>query len=293
MLTGYSFLDDATGGLRSGELLLIGAETGAGKSLLLMNMAIQMWMQKNTIDSDSFSNGYNILYFSLEMPFKPCLNRILSRLSSNPSKAIRNAKLTTPEAEKLKQALRFINKYPNQFEIIDIPRGATMETIEQMYEEAKAHFQPHVVVIDYLGLMEYEESGEMEDWLKLGHISAKMHEFSRVHNVIVLSALQLNRPKSNKEEDRIGLHRIGRSSMIMQNANIGIQIETRQNEKDYPDMIYHIIKNRDANTGKGILIKNLSCGTLVDSAANSEESDVSFEERNPDDISGQIEALDI
>ena len=47
-LTGYSFLDGATDGLREGELLLIGGESGAGKSMLLMNMALQMWMQQNT-----------------------------------------------------------------------------------------------------------------------------------------------------------------------------------------------------------------------------------------------------
>lgn len=292
IMTGYTFLDHVTGGLRPGELLLIGGESGGGKSMLLMNAALQIWLQNNTIEmEDNFGPGHNVMYFSLEMPFKPCRNRVLGRLSSNPTKLIRTAKLNQEEAHKLKKVLKFVSKYPYQFEIIDIPRGATMESLEMLFEEAKALYDPKVIVIDYLGLMDYEGGGDMDDWLKLGKIAERIHEFARVHNVTVLSAVQLNRPKSSKEEDKIGLHRIGRSALIMTNANIAIQIETRTNEKNFPDMKYHVIKNRDGELGDGRLIKNLSCGTLIDE--KTEEDPTTFEMRDPDDISEKIELLDI
>lgn len=289
--TGYSYFDNVTDGLRPGELVLIGGESGAGKSMLLMNMAIQLWMQGNNIEQTSdFGPGQHVLYFSLEMPFKPCLNRTLARLSNNPSKLIRNAKLNSDEALKLKKGLRFITNYPYEFEIIDIPRGATMESLELIYEEAKANYDPKIIVIDYMGLMDYD-GGDMEDWLKLGKIAEKIHEFARVHNLTVLSAVQLNRGKGGKEaDDKIGLHRIGRSALIMQNANIAVQIETRSNEKSYPDMYYHLIKNRDGELGKGKLIKNLAAGTLIDDKI--EEDNTNFIERDPDDISEKLEALD-
>lgn len=288
--TGYSALDDSTGGLNPGELLLIGGESNSGKSMLLMNMAIQMWLQKNTINTlDNFSSGNNVLYFSLEMPFRPCLNRVLGRLSENPTKLIKSAQLNSDQAIKLKQSLKFINKYPYQFEIVDIPRGATMENMERVYEDAKIIYNPQVVVIDYLGLMDYEGE-QMEDWLKLGKISEKIHEFARVHNCIVLSAVQLNRAKPGKEEDKIGMHRIGRSALIMQNANIALQIETRPNEKNFLDMKYHLIKVRDGALLSGTLMKNLSCGTLTD---NFEENTTEFYDKNYDDISEKIELLGI
>jgi replicative DNA helicase len=305
IMTGYSFLDHVTGGLRPGELLLVGGESGGGKSMLLMNMALQIWLQENSklleeylhqpsMDMEylktQFKPGNSVMYFSLEMPFKPCRNRVLGRLSNNPTKLIRNAKLNQDEADKLKKVLKFISLYSPQFEIVDIPRGATMENIEMIYEEAKLLYDPSVIAIDYLGLMDYD-GGEMEDWLKLGKISERIHEFARVHNKAVLSAVQLNRPKGAKEEDKIGLHRIGRSALIMQNANIAVQIETRPNEKNFPDMKYHVIKNRDGELGDGRLIKNLACGTLLDEKI--EEDPTTFEMRDPDDISEKIELLDI
>ena len=291
LLTGYSYLDFVTDGLRSGELLLIAAESGGGKSMLLMNMAMQMWLGGNTTDmTENFKPGCDVLYFSLEMPFKPCLNRVLSRLANVPSKRVRNAKLNKEDRNKMLDSLNFVKRYPHQFEIIDIPRGATMENMEMIFEEAKTKFNPRVVVIDYLGLMEYG-GGEMDDWLKLGKIAERIHEFARVHNIIVLSAVQLNRGKGGKEaEEKIGLHRIGRSALIMQNANIAIQIETRPNEKQYPDMYYHVIKNRDGELGKGRIIKNLACGTLIDDPIEVTDS---YEVFDPDDISEKMELLDI
>jgi replicative DNA helicase len=292
IMTGYSYLDHVTDGLRPGELVLIGGESGSGKSMLLMNMAQQIWMQNNNIDMDEgqFGLGHSVLYFSLEMPFKPCLHRVLARMSGNPSRAIRSAKLNQIEADKLKKSLRFITKYPYQFEIVDIPRGATVESLEAIYEDAKAHYDPKVVVVDYLGLMECDNP-ETEDWLKLGKISGLLHEWARAHNIIMLSAVQLNRAKGKEIEDKIGMHRIGRSALIMNHANIAIQIETRPQESQYPDMKYWIIKNRDGQQGGGKLIKNLSCGTLIDDKI--EDNETTFENYNPDDISERAALLDI
>lgn len=300
LMTGYSYLDSATGGLRPGELLLIGGESGGGKSMLLMNIALQMWLQENTVDmKDNFKPGINVLYFSLEMPYEPCYNRVLSRLSGVPSKSIRQPvtkdgkrKVSKEEAAKIKTVLQFTDNYPNQFEIIDIPRGATAEQVELLFEEAKTEFDPQVIVIDYLGIM--DDESQDDDWLKLGKIAGKIHELGRAQGLVVLSAVQLNRSKggSKDSEEKIGMHRIGRSALIMTHANIGIQIETRPNEKQFPDMFYHLIKNRDGEQGKGKLIKNLACGTLLDDPIKEEES-TDYEFTDLDDISEKIEYLDI
>lgn len=298
ILTNYSFLDNATDGLRPGELLIIGGESNSGKSMLLMNIASQMWMQNNTVDMTSnFSKGHNVLYFSLEMPFKPCRNRIYSRLSGIPTKLIKRpvnkngqSRLNAEDRQKLKTALQFIDKYPYQFEIVDIPRGATMEDVERIFEDAKHQYNPDIVAIDYLGIM--DDASNEDDWLKLGIIAGKCHEFCRANNVVGLTAVQLNRTKATSKdaEEKIGMHRIGRSALIMTHADQGIQIETRPNEQNYPDMICHLIKVRDGERGKGKLLKNLGCGTLLDEKIN-ENATNNFTDF--DDLSDKIDEFDI
>lgn len=286
--TNYSALDEYTGGIQDGEFLLICGESNSGKSMYLLNLSIQMWMQNNTIDSIEFSEGNHVLYFSLEMPLEACFNRVLARLANVESKKIRDAKLNKDEQARVKKALDFIKNYPYQFQIVDAPRGVNISVIENIYEETKSDFDPKVVAIDYLGLMDYE-GGDMQDWLKLGYISEEVHEFGRVHNVIMLSAVQLNRMNPAKDvEEKIGMHRIGRSSLIVMNANIAIQIHTRQNEQQYPDMEYFIIKNREGALGKGTLIKNLACGSLLDNKIEYQESFI-----DASDLSGYMEDLEL
>jgi replicative DNA helicase len=249
-----------------GEMMIIGGETGAGKSMLLNNIAIQMWMQKNTVFTEDYMKGCNVLYFSLEMPFEACFRRTMARVADVPMYGIRDASLYKSQLEAMNTSFDFIDKYPYQFEIVDIPRGVTVDQIEARFLEAKAKFNPDVVVVDYLGLLEDSDS-EGDDWLKLGHIAGKLHELARYYNIVVLTAVQLNRPttKVNKDSsDLIGIHRIGRSSLIMHHANIGIQIESRKDESTYGDLKYHVIKNRDGETGCHSLVKNFKHASLKD-----------------------------
>lgn len=267
ILTGYSYLDYITNGLQEAELLIISAETGGGKSLMLNNMAIQIWMQQNAIGQTSpWTKGYNILFFSLEMPFEQCFRRTLSRLAEVSTYALRDCQITErAQLEKLRDTSKFIKNYPFEFEIVDVPRGVTIEEIEERYlESIDKGFVPDVVFVDYLGLMETSQQFS-EDWLKLGYISAQLHEFGRVYNVPVCTAVQLNRPKNPKDpSETIGIHRIGRSALIMTNASIAIQIEKRIDEETFPDMPYHIIKNRHGECGKHHLKKLFAKSTLID-----------------------------
>lgn len=274
--TGYSMIDAVTGGFSPAELILIGGETSAGKSQLLSNIAVQMWLQNNTLETpfDSFNKGYSVLYFSLEMPYEDCYNRFLAKLADIPERSIRDAKLDDSQIIKRNRAFDFINEYQNQgnhFNIVDVPRNVTIEEIELRYQDALLRFRPDIVVVDYMGLMHDRNMAKEQDWLKMGAIAASLHEFSRAYNVIMLTAVQLTDIKRNnnqkgdtEEHQRVGVHRIGRSSHIMHHVNIGIQIETRLHERSLPDMRYHIIKNRKGALGQGNLIKNFECSSLYD-----------------------------
>src|SRR5690606_14663150 len=111
--TGYSMIDSVTGGILPAELIVIGGETSAGKSMLLSNMSIQMWMQDNTINTppSEYKRGYNILYFSLEMPYGDCFNRFLAKVANIPQRGIKDATLTPDEVNRMNKSIEFIENY--------------------------------------------------------------------------------------------------------------------------------------------------------------------------------------
>ena len=293
--TGYSMIDAVSGGLSPGELVMIGGESNAGKSQLLNNMAKQIWLQGNTIEScvsTSMVSGYNILYFSLEMPYEDCFIRFLASLANVPQRSLTKSLLSHEEELRVQKAYDFIKVYQDSgyyFDIVDVPRNLTIEEVELRYHDAMLRYRPDVVVIDYMGLMHSTALAKEQDWLKLGGIAASLHEFGRAYDNTILTAAQLtdlkrNSGSSKSEENRaVGMHRWGRSSLIMHHVNLGIQIETRQNEMSFPDLKIHVVKNRKGPLGQGHLIKNFANASLID---------VPYDQREiPGDVSANIPDL--
>jgi len=293
LMTGYSFFDYSTNGVKPADFVVIAGESGFGKSLFLMNMAVQTWMQGNTIDMTShFKEGKNIVYFSLEMPYEDCFNRLLSRLSGVPSRKLDNPNLYPLEPEefqKVKESLQFIKNYPYEFEIVDIA-DACANDLDLILNDIQ--YTIDAVFVDYLGIMRPNEKGEEQDWLKQGVVAYEVRGIGRRRNLPMFSAVQLNRKAQAKDSaENIGLNRLARSATIATHATQVIQIENRVNEENFPDFIYHLIKNRKGPKGKGRLIKNLACATLLDEVTQQDQT--TFEAYDPDDISGKIELLDI
>ncbi|NDB86834.1 MAG: ATP-binding cassette domain-containing protein, partial [Alphaproteobacteria bacterium] len=283
----------ATNGIKPSDFVLVCGESGHGKSTLLANMAANIWKQNNTVNSTTFTPGKNIIYFSLEMPYENCFNRLISSLSGVAYKKIENAKCNKEEMLLLKKALDFINKFPNQFIIVDIPRMASANDIEAIINDVKQDHTIDAIFVDYLGIMTPNNSNEEQDWLKQGQISYELREICRAHHVPMFSAVQLNRKakSSSSEEENIGLHRLSRSASIATNATTIIQLVSRgEKEHMYPTCKYAIIKNRNGPLGSGNLIKKLDCSTFIDDPIEVTDD---YEIVDQDDISQDIEEVEL
>ena len=292
--TGYSVLD-VYGGVSPGELIMVGGESNSGKSQLLNNMAKQIWLQGNTIEScasTSMLRGYNVLYFSLEMPYEDCFIRFLASLANVSQRGLTKSTLSHEEELRVGKAKDFIRAYQDSgyyFDIVDVPRNLTIEEVELRYHDAMLRYRPDVVVIDYMGLMHSTTLAKEQDWLKLGGIAASLHEFGRAYDNAVITAAQLTDLKRNSSSSKgddnraVGMHRWGRSSLIMHHVNLGIQIETRQNEMSFPDLKIHVVKDRKGALRNGNLIKNFANASLID---------VPYDQKSlPGDVSANIPDL--
>lgn len=291
VMTGYAYLDFATNGLKAADYLLIAGESGHGKSQFLLNLAIQIWLQNNVPGTNEFSKGNNVIYFSLEMPYEDCFNRLLSRLSGVPYRRIENAKLSAEEFTRVKQCLDFINRYGHQFRIVDIPSASANDLEAIMLETGEKY---DAVFADYLGIMRPNEKMEESDWLSQSIISFELRAIARKYALPMFSAVQLNRKGGAVKDpsEAIGLNRLARSAGIATHATHVLQIESRNMEEKHSDLIYHIIKNRKGPKGKGVLIKNFACATLLNKEGETVDQ---FEDYNfdQDDILDQIEDLEL
>lgn len=283
ILTGYSYIDHITNGFSPGELIMICGETGAGKSVLLNNLAIQMYMGTNTVFSRTFKPAANILYFSLEMPLNMCARRTLARMADCPVYNIRDAKLNKIQMESIKRVTDFVDIYPYNFDIVDMPRGVSVKTLEERFNNALDKYKPDVICVDYLGLLDNVSS--QDDWLSLGNLAGQLHELARTYNIVVMSAAQLNRPNppkskngaktSNENNDEnVGTHRVARSYGMLSHCNFVLQIQTRSDETSYSDLACHVLKNREGENGKFCLRKDFR---------NSSITDIPFEEERSED----------
>lgn len=269
---GLREFDRITNGLRPAELILVGGESNAGKSALVMNMALNAWRGSNPYPDNMEwvkkghydGDGAHVMYFSLEMPHDPLRRRIDACLAGVPLNGIRDGNLSAEEEERFVAATTFQENYDKEFEIIDIPRGCTPAQVESLYLENITKFEPDLIIVDYITLMKSEYDDEA-DWLNVGHLSAQLHEFCRAYSVPCVTPVQLNRPQGqNGKRLPPDQHRTGRSAMIPQNANIQINIYTRGDEDQRPDMEIHIAKMRDGEKGAFVLHKRLDIMRLYD-----------------------------
>jgi replicative DNA helicase len=222
------------------------------------------------------------------MPFKECLARLISRLAMVPSRKIENATLTKEEFGKVKEALDFINRYPNQFKIVDMA-DACADDIERILGDID--FSIDAVCIDYLGIMKPNGGmSEDADWLRQGVVAYEVRAIGRKMDLPIFSVVQLNRKPAGKEVESVGLSRLARSGTIATHATCIMQIEDRTNEVAMPDMSITIIKNRNGLRGQFSLMKHLHCAYLQDVPFIPNDYDAYFP--NVDDISEEIDDID-
>lgn len=266
VLTGFTEFDRITNGLHKGEFMIVSGATGTGKSVVMHNMGVNAYLNKNNpINGVECIErpGHNILYFSLEMPKSTMERRIDSCMGDLYYKQIRDGMLDSEAKKRYFQTLKFQAQYDKKFHIIDMPKGATTREIEIKYlEVAENKFEPDLVIIDYIGIMSPNDPGDA-DWLALGHISAELHEFARVYNLPVITGSQVNRPKDPGKQN-YSTDRLARSDMVTNNANIIIQIGCREDEYLRTDMEIYITKMRDGEKGSFLLSKNFQKMKVID-----------------------------
>ncbi|MBC7539816.1 MAG: replicative DNA helicase [Bacteriovorax sp.] len=189
--TGYPALDKYLLGLRSGQLIIIGARPGMGKSALALNLAV------NSVEQ----SGLPAIIFTLEMQCDELSMRILSSMSKVDGKKIKTKNFGPHDLSNISKAA---SKMANMPIFIDDTSAINLMEITSICRKKKAEEGLGIVVIDYLQLMGVNKSVPREQ--QISEISRGLKAMAKDLGIPVIALSQLNRvaETTNKSFDKGG-----------------------------------------------------------------------------------------
>ncbi len=240
--TGYDELDKMTGGLQGGELIIIAARPGMGKTALALNVVRNMCVD----------HGKKAAVFSLEMTTRSLILRLLASEAKVDFKGLRTGFLPKREYEKLQGAADRLSRAGIW---IDDSGSATILEIKAKCRRLHAEGGLDLVVVDYLQLASVDGKRDRKD-LEIAEISKGLKALSKELDIPVIALSQLNRGPEQRDPDkrRPMLGDLRESGAIEQDADLIAFIyrdSVYNKETEHPNKAELLIeKQRNGPTGK-------------------------------------------
>ena len=201
--TGYTDLDRAIIGLTPGDMVVIGARLGMGKTSFAMNIATNV----------AKATKKTVCVFSLEMTTAQLAARMLASEALVDSYGIRSGKISGTDFDQLARAAAELSSCDIQ---IDDTAAITVTQIKAKLRRMK---NLGLVVIDYLQLMQSDKKAENRV-NEVGEVSRGLKLLAKDLGVPVICCAQLSRPPKTNESARPGLSDLRESGQIEQDADI-------------------------------------------------------------------------
>ncbi len=205
--TGYEDLDRILGGFKKGDLIILAARPGVGKTALLVNLAHRMAI-----------NGKRVAFFSIEMSKEQLAMRLLSIASSIPTERIDQGDFSDDELARLGAAYDALAELP-----IYVDDASTLN-IRALRNRARRIAQQHkadIIMLDYLQMMEgMRPGGEAGRVQEVSEISRGMKQIARELRVPFIACSQLSRQTERRESKRPMLSDLRESGSIEQDADV-------------------------------------------------------------------------
>lgn len=220
--TGFEAIDDFTGGLHEGDLTIIGARPGAGKTSYMMALALNGACASTELRKDGTPFGGGVAVFSLEMPRKQIVRRGLASHAAVNVRRMRTASLTQGDWTRLSETCRATHRIP--LFVDDTPAitliGVRAKCRRLMRElEKRKGPRLRVVMIDYLQLMggSGRRGGSREQ--EISENSRGLKALAKELNVAIVALSQLSRASETRGDKRPVMSDLRESGAIEQDAD--------------------------------------------------------------------------
>lgn len=242
MSTGFLTLDELLGGLFDGDLLILAARPGMGKSSLAWAIALKI----------AFSATPGAVHgFSLEMGKKQVMQRMIANRLGYDLKRIIQQRWTEGELPRLLNCAGVIT----ESEItIDETANLTIGALRaRMLRHIATHGKPKLVVVDYLQLLDGDGNYKNNRVAEMTDVSRGLKHLAREASVPVLALAQLNRAIEHRTNQVPQLSDLRESGSIEADADIVMFIsrdtESTVTADGYSTMNISVAKHRNGPQG--------------------------------------------
>ena len=226
MATGFKVMDMATAGLQPGQLVTIIAPPKTGKSVLAMQMAVNV-----------HNDGFTPMFQSFEMSNLEQQHRHdAMRAHISHGRLIRGA-LTPVEEARYREMLTKMGSM-HKFYLTESISGATVSQLALKLEKHR----PEILFVDGVYLMFDEISQERGTPLALKNITQSMKRLAQKYQIPIVQSTQVLRAKMTRGQ--VTADSIGYSSSFHQDSDVIFALQ-RQDEEDDSSRLLRIVASRN------------------------------------------------
>ena len=202
--SGFSQLDDMTGGCQPSEFIVIGARPSVGKTAFAISMAIDIAIHRK------IPTGF----FSAEMTAMAIMERILAAEAHVDAKKIRNAVLRNQDNLAIIDAASKI--YEGKLYIQDTQNIKLLDMRSQA-RRMKRERGIKILFIDYISLINPEASPNVPRHEQVAEVSRSLKSLARELEIPIVALSQVTRDAEGKEPNLANLRDTG---SIEQDADV-------------------------------------------------------------------------
>ena len=234
MYIGFPKLDDLLGGLEGGDMIVIGARPGVGKSAFVTQVTTSL-----------ARSGKRVGFYNLEMQEKQVYERFVVAESGIGLTRLRRAvRFLGDEEERFRRANEVLEKEDR----IIITTGS--KAMSEIRNESR-HMGYDVIIIDYLQLIRADKTYRGNRYAEVGAISRAIKALAMELNIPIIALSQLNRVSENREGKEPTMAELREAGDIEQDASVILLMWNMS--KDSSRKGIKVEKQRQGRTGKIVL----------------------------------------
>lgn len=220
--SGYESLDKITNGFQPGDLIILAARPGIGKTALSINFMVNAAkvLYEENLNRSSGQKEKAILMFSMEMGSEQICQRILSLESGIELNVNKHKVWTDIEKTALSSAMTSLINYPIY---IDDSSDLSIIDIQSKLKQLTTDKDIKLVVLDYLQLLKVSNrSTNLNRQQEVAEISRTLKKIARQFMVPIIAIAQLSRKVEERKGDskRPILSDLRESGSIEQDADM-------------------------------------------------------------------------